>query len=158
MNGSSRAKLCVADGDLALLHGLQQRALDLGRGPVDLVGQDDVGENRPFAGGEFAGLGIVDQGADEVRRQQVRGELDALEGRLHGFGQGGHRQGLGQPGHPFDEHMIVAQKGQQKPVHQVLLPHDDFADLGTNTGQPLTLLSDLLTDLFNVKGHRTLLL
>ena len=36
----------VADGDLLLLHGLQQGALHLGRGAVDLVGQDQVGEDR----------------------------------------------------------------------------------------------------------------
>jgi hypothetical protein len=37
----------AADGDLALLHRLQQRGLRLGRGAVDLVGQHDVGEDRP---------------------------------------------------------------------------------------------------------------
>ena len=37
-----------ADGDLVLLHGLQQRGLGLGRGAVDLVGQHDVGEDRPL--------------------------------------------------------------------------------------------------------------
>ncbi len=32
-------------GDLPLLHGLQQGGLHLGRGPVDLIGQDQVVEN-----------------------------------------------------------------------------------------------------------------
>ena len=36
----------LADGDLTLLHGLEQRGLGLGRGPVDLVGEDDVREDR----------------------------------------------------------------------------------------------------------------
>ena len=43
----------VADpvrGDLPLLHGLQYRGLGLGRGPVDLVAQHQVGEDRPRAG------------------------------------------------------------------------------------------------------------
>ena len=35
-------------GDLVLLHGLQERGLGLGRRAVDLVGQDDVGEDRPL--------------------------------------------------------------------------------------------------------------
>jgi hypothetical protein len=37
----------AAGGDLALLHRLEQRGLRLGRGPVDLVGEHDVGEDRP---------------------------------------------------------------------------------------------------------------
>jgi hypothetical protein len=35
-----------ADRHLPLLHGFQQGGLGLRRGPVDLVGQDDVGEDR----------------------------------------------------------------------------------------------------------------
>ena len=41
-----RARLAV-DGDLALLHRLQQRRLGARRGAVDLVGQHDLGEDRP---------------------------------------------------------------------------------------------------------------
>ena len=37
----------VADGDLPFLHGLEQGALDLGRGAVDLVGEQDAGDDRP---------------------------------------------------------------------------------------------------------------
>ena len=40
----------AADGDLPLLHRLEQRGLGLGRGAVDLVGQDDVGEDRARGG------------------------------------------------------------------------------------------------------------
>ena len=39
----------VADRDLALLHHLEQRALDLGRRPVDLVGEQEVREHRARA-------------------------------------------------------------------------------------------------------------
>ena len=41
----------VADGDLALLHGFEQGALHLGRGAVDFVGEDEVGEERAALGG-----------------------------------------------------------------------------------------------------------
>ncbi len=40
----------AADGDLAFLHGFEQGGLRLGRRAVDLVGQDDVGEQRARAG------------------------------------------------------------------------------------------------------------
>jgi hypothetical protein len=37
-----------ADGDLAFLHGLKHGGLRLGRGAVDFVRQDDVGEDGPL--------------------------------------------------------------------------------------------------------------
>ena len=68
-----------ADRDLLLLHHLQQRALHLRRRPVDLVGQQQVGEHRPERDLELAAALVVDAGADDVGRHQVRGELDAVE-------------------------------------------------------------------------------
>ena len=57
--------LCVvsADGDLPLLHRLQQRGLRLGRGAVDFVGEDQVAEDRPLLeyelpAGAFAGVDL----------------------------------------------------------------------------------------------------
>ena len=69
----------VADGYLLFLHRLQQRALHLGWRPVHLVGQDEVGEYRPFLDAEIAGAGIVYPRAYQICRQQVGGELDAGE-------------------------------------------------------------------------------
>jgi hypothetical protein len=37
----------AGDGHFPLLHGLQQGRLRLGRRAVDLVGQHDIGEDRP---------------------------------------------------------------------------------------------------------------
>jgi len=49
MNGWGTGWVTPADRHLALGHHLEQRRLHLGRGPVDLVGQHDVGEDRPPA-------------------------------------------------------------------------------------------------------------
>ena len=46
-NGSFELVDRAADGDRVLLHRLEQGRLRLGRGPVDLVGQDDLREDRP---------------------------------------------------------------------------------------------------------------
>ena len=62
----------VADRDLALLHHLEERALDLGRRAVDLVGEQQVREDRPERGRELAGLLVVDPRPDEVGRHEVR--------------------------------------------------------------------------------------
>ena len=68
-----------ADGHLPFLHHLEQRALHLGRRPVDLVGQQQVGEDRPERDLELAVALVVDAGADDVGGHQVGGELDPLE-------------------------------------------------------------------------------
>ncbi len=54
----------AVDGDVAFLHHLEHRRLRLRRRPVDLVGEDDVGEDR--AGTELErAVGLV---VDHARR------------------------------------------------------------------------------------------
>ena len=50
----------IAERDLALLHGFEQRALDLGRRAVDLVGEHEIGEDGPVLGAECAVARIID--------------------------------------------------------------------------------------------------
>jgi hypothetical protein len=69
--------------------------LNLGGGPVDFVGQDDVVEQRPFFDAEITGFGAVDLRSDQVGRQQVGGELDAFEVGVNRVGQGLDRTGFG---------------------------------------------------------------
>ena len=56
--------------DVLFLHGFEQRALRLGRGAVDLVGQQDVGEHR--TGLELETFPAVLVLADDVRADDVR--------------------------------------------------------------------------------------
>ena len=62
----------VVDGDLALLHGLEQGGLGLGGGPVDLVADHDVGEDAAGPELELAGVLVEDRDAGDVGGQQVR--------------------------------------------------------------------------------------
>jgi hypothetical protein len=48
--GAGQRVRLAADGDLPLLHRLEQGALDLGGRAVDFVGQDQVGEDRGRGG------------------------------------------------------------------------------------------------------------
>ena len=100
----------VADGHLALLHGFQQGALDLGRGTVDFIGQDEVGEDGALVHFEGFFLLGVDQGTYYVGRQQVRGELDTAELGIHRLGQGVDGQGLGQAGDTFQQNVAAAEQ------------------------------------------------
>ena len=57
----------------------------------------------------------------DVRRQQVRRELDAAEVGRQVPGQGLDAAGFGQPGQPFHEQVAVAQKPDQQALDNGLL-------------------------------------
>ena len=93
-----------------LLHGFQQSALHLGGGTVDFVGQDEVGEDGAFVYLEAFVLLGIDEGAHYVGRQEVRGELDAVELGVHRLRQGVDSQGLGQARNAFQEDVAAGQQ------------------------------------------------
>jgi hypothetical protein len=61
----------AVDRHLALLEALEQRRLRLRRGAVDLVADDDVGEDGTGLELETAALPVVDRDARDVARQPV---------------------------------------------------------------------------------------
>ena len=67
----------AVDRDLPLLHRLEQRSLGLRRSPVDLVGKEDVGEDGAGPELERRVALVPDRRSGDVRRQEVRRELDA---------------------------------------------------------------------------------
>ena len=99
-----------SDGDLALLHGLQQGALDLGRGAVDLVGQDEIGENGTQMRDEPSILRLEDHGADDIAGQKIRGELDALELQAESGAEALDQECLGQTRHAFEKNVAIGQE------------------------------------------------
>ena len=119
----------VADRDLALLHHLEQRALDLGRRAVDLVGEEEVREDGPERGRELARLLVVDPGPDEVRRHEVGRELDPLEVAADRLRERLDRHRLGEARHALDEQVAAGEQGDEHPLEQVVLADDDLLDL-----------------------------
>jgi hypothetical protein len=101
------ARCAAFEGDLALLHGFEQGGLGFCRGAVDLVGQQQVGEQRTFAQFELLGVQVVDGVPGDVAGHQVGGELDAGELTAETLGEGTHQQGLAQPRHAFEQHMTA---------------------------------------------------
>ena len=111
--------------DLALPHRLQQRRLGARRGAVDLVGQEDVGEDRPLVEAEALGAGVVDRHTDDVRRQQIGRELHALEGGADRAGERLGQRGLAGAGVVLEQHVTAAGEcGQQPADRQLLAAHD----------------------------------
>jgi hypothetical protein len=82
--------------------------MHLGRCPVDLVGQQQIVEQRPLTKLKLALLMAIDVGADQIRGQQIRRELNAMEIALDRLGQRLDRCGLGQPRHALDQEMTIA--------------------------------------------------
>lgn len=105
---------CFAtEGYLTLLHGLEQGGLDFGRGAIDFIGEDKVGEDGAFGGSVGTVLWIIDERAHNVCRQQVGGELDSVKLCVDGGGKGAHAHGLGEAGHAFEQYMPVGKQANQ---------------------------------------------
>src|SRR5262249_31180494 len=116
-------------GDLPFLHGFEQGGLGLGGGAVDLVAEDELGEDG--AGPELEGLlvRVEDVGADDVGGHQVRGELDAFEGAVEEAGQDADEEGLGGAGDALDKDVAAGKQADQKAVDDLVLADDHLGDL-----------------------------
>ena len=125
----------AVDGDLPLLHALEQRRLGLRRGPVDLVADDDVGEDRARLELELAALLVVDRDAGDVAGQQVGGELDAAHRAVDRAGQrlGEHR--LADAGDVLDEQVALGEHHGDREPHGVALALDDALDRTADPGR-----------------------
>ena len=108
---------------MALLHGLEEGGLHLGRRTVDLVGQYEVGEYRAFPDLELLALLAVDHRTDKVGRKQVGGELDTAEPGVDTRGQSIDGKSLGQTGNTFEEDMPVGQQADKQILHQMFLSY-----------------------------------
>ena len=143
-NGLGHREVSVADRHLPLLHHLEQRRLHLRRRAVDLVGEQEVAEDRAELGLELGAVGPVDARADEIRRDEVGRELHALERAAeHGRGRL-DRERLREPGHALDQHVPAGEQADEHPLEHLLLAGDHAPDLEQR-------LLELATDLFHAR-------
>ncbi len=97
--------------------------------PVDLVGEQEVGEDRPERDLELPRALVVDARADDVRGHQVRGELDPLELAADRLRERLDRHRLGEPGDALDEQVPAGQQRDEHALQQAVLAHDRLLDL-----------------------------
>ena len=128
MKGSGQRVGAAVDRDLALVHGLQQRRLGLGRGAVDFVGQQEMGEDGPLLEFERLRLGVVDGDADDVAGEHVAGELQAVEGALDRARQGLREGGLAHAGNVFDQQVALGEQADQREPDDLRLPSNDLTE------------------------------
>ena len=110
----------AADRDLVFLHGLEQGGLSLGRRPVDLVGQENVREDRAVneANHPLAGRPVFlnHLRAQDVGRHQIGRELNTVEFQVYGL-----RELLDQ--------VAAGEKGNQNLAHHTSLADDGLREL-----------------------------
>ena len=96
---------------------------------VDLVGEQEVGEDGAQLDIEAGLVRAVDARPDEVGRHQVRRELDALERAAEDVGEGLDRERLGEAGHALEEEVAARQQADEDPLEHRVLADDDPPDL-----------------------------
>ncbi len=121
----------AGDGDLVLLHRLEQARLGLGRRAIDLVGQDQVGEHGPRLEPEQPATALLDEdvGAGDVGGHEVRGELDPVEAAVDDVGDRADEQRLAQAGDALQERVAVGEEACQRLADQIPLADDDAPHL-----------------------------
>ncbi len=97
-------------GDLPFLHGFEKGALGFWRGAVDLVGEDQLGEDRPLVKMKPFRTPLVHRYTDYIGRQQIAGELDALVVQPHQGRQQMRQGGLAHAGKILDEQMPLTEQ------------------------------------------------
>src|SRR5581483_4801330 len=110
---------------LALLHRLEQRALGTRTGAIDLVRQQELGEDRPLAEVKLLRGPVEDGHADDVGRQQVAGELHTMPGQAQHMSQRVGASGLSHTRDVLDEQVPPRQQTGQAEAHLGGLAEDD---------------------------------
>ena len=123
----------AVDGDRALLHRLEQGRLGLGRGAVDLVGEQQLAEDRAAGQGELAGLEVEQVGAEDVARHQVRGELDAAEIEPEHPREALGEEGLGRARRPFEQDVARGEEGDQHQLDRLVLADDGLGHVAAGS-------------------------
>ena len=101
--GLPKGEGLISEGNLSFLHGFQEGRLDLRRGPVDFVRQNDVGEDGSRGRDEGFGLFLEDHASEDIGRQKVGSELDSPEGSVDGIGQASGQKGFRQARDPLEK-------------------------------------------------------
>ena len=84
--------------------------MGLGGRPVDLVGQDDVAEDRTRLEGKRALPGVENRHPQEVGWQEIVGELDPAEGGFDRSGQGHAQERFTDAGNILDQQVPAGQE------------------------------------------------
>ena len=114
------------DRDVPFLHRLQEGRLRARRRPVDLVHEQDVGEDR--SGDEAKRATLEHARAEDVAREQVRRALDAREVQAERAAERPRQQRLPDAGDVLDQDVATCQQGDQQEADGLFLDDDRLPD------------------------------
>src|SRR5579862_3039946 len=129
---------------LRFVHSFEERRLRARSSAVDFIGEHDVGENRAGTKLELARFRIVNAYAENVARQQVRSELDALECTVKRFRESLGQSGLANTRNVFNQQMAARKESDQRKLNSFFLAVNRASD------RELQLRDDLRSG----RGHR----
>ncbi len=116
-----------AQRDLLLLHRLEEGGLGLRGRSVDLVGEDEVAEDRPLPEAEREGPAVLlleDLGPGHVRGHQVGGALDPGEAEPEASRQPLDEARLPETGKPLEEDVLAGEDREEKGFEDLLAGAD----------------------------------
>ncbi len=116
------------DGDLIFLHDLEQSRLGFGRRTVDLIGQEELGENGALADAEGLGGKIKQSVAGDVGGHQIGGELDAAEVAAKGAGEGEHEVGFAETRFALEQNVTASEQGGDDLINDIVLADENLSD------------------------------
>ena len=141
--GPRQRRRDALDGDLALLHRLEQRGLGARRRAVDLVGEHDVRDERARAELELADFFWLKK-LMPVTSEGMRSGVNWMRLKLAADGAGErlgqHR--LADAGDVVDEDVALAQQRDERHLDDVVSPDDDAADVLADAGGGVTDLGN----------------
>ncbi len=129
-----------ADRHLALLHRLQKRRLGAGARPVDLVGHEELGENRATHEAEMPPPirpFLEHFAAQDVGGHEIGGELHPPCLEPQHPPQRLDQAGLAEPGQADEKHVPPREQGGEHLVDHPRLAVDHPPDFGAHRGEPL---------------------
>ena len=121
-------------GHLPLLHRLEQRRLCLRRSAVDLVGEEEMREDRARPELEVAVPLVPDRRPRDVSGEEIRRELDAAEAEPARLCERSRREGLREPRHVLEENVAVGEEPEQDELELLTLADDGALDLVEQPG------------------------
>ena len=109
-------------------HGFQRRRLGSRGCSIDLVRQQHVREDWPLVKLKSLVALVEYRDLEDIRRQQIRRELNALELERHYFGKRLRERGLTRPRHIIQQHVATARICNHKLFDDFRLRTDDLPD------------------------------
>ena len=116
-------------GHLGLFHDLQEGRLGLGRGAVDLIGQDDRGEDRALVEVPRPRPLVVNGHTRDVGGQQVGRELDTRMRPVDGGRDGTRQRRLACSRRVLEEQVPLGEHAGQRQADDLFLAQECLADV-----------------------------